>query len=211
MDLDAISYTTGALNENDSATTSLESLLYQAGYLTIQKANPSGSIVLGIPNREVRSALSFQFLRKVAEEGTDRFRAGHLDACGALAKGDLTRAIKLFRSSIAALPFSWMIRDEGAAKVAFLSFFYPMPQVRIATEEEMQSGKIDAVVEAPSGVYIFEFKYNQTAQIAHDQVLEKGYADPYRACGKPVFAIGLNYSSEGDKRGMDEAVVSQIG
>lgn len=208
-DLEDIPYTTAELNECDAVTMSFESLLYQAGYLTIKKAS-SSRITLGIPNREVRSSLSFQFLRGVIDRGTEGFRANHEDACEALSQGKLEQAIQLFRSSISGLPFSWLIHDEGASKIAFLSFFYPMPDARISTEKEISSGRIDAIIETQAGVYIFEFKYGKTAQIAHAQILDKGYAEPYRGRGKPVFAIGLNFSPEGEMRGIDEAVVSQI-
>ena len=41
---------------------------------------------------------------------------------------------------------------------------------------------------------IFEFKMNQPAKIAIDQIKEQGYAKPYLNIGKPITLIGLIFS-----------------
>lgn len=208
--LDGIVVSSESLEVCDSITMPLNSLLYQGGYLTIKDVDEVGTFILGVPNQEVRLSLTSQYLQGDIDWEADAYLSESAKAALALSKGDFLRAVELFRSAIADLPFSWLIRDEGAVKTAFLSFFYSMPTVRVSTEKEIQRGRLDAVVETQAGVYIFEFKYQQTAQVAHDQVIEKGYAEPYRAHGKPIFAIGLNYTPDGENRGIDEAVVSQL-
>jgi len=41
----------------DAKTLPVAALMYQGGYLTIKDVDPSGELVLGIPNREVRLAI----------------------------------------------------------------------------------------------------------------------------------------------------------
>jgi PD-(D/E)XK nuclease superfamily len=51
-------------------------------------------------------------------------------------------------------------------------------------------------------VYIFEFKFNKTAQSGLDQIKKQRYADKYRALGKQITGIGVNF--DGKEREMNE-------
>ncbi len=101
----------------------------------------------------------------------------------------LDEAIALFRAAVADCPYSWLVGDEGGAKVLFLSFFYPLPHIRLSTEEQMASGIIDAVYEGRDEVYIFEFKFDRSSQEAFNQIIERGYARPYLGTGKKAMAL----------------------
>lgn len=57
-------------------------------------------------------------------------------------------------------------------------------------------GRIDCVVETAKYVYIFEFKRDQSADDALNQIREKGYALPYQSDSRKIFLIGVNFSSE---------------
>lgn len=53
----------------------------------------------------------------------------------------------------------------------------------------------DAVVYIPDAVFVFELKYDGSAEEAIRQIDEKGYLIPYSADGKRLFKIGVNYDS----------------
>ena len=57
------------------------------------------------------------------------------------------------------------------------------------------TGRADCIVETPTGVYIFEFKLDGTADDALCQIEEKGYARPYEADSRPVHRVGVSFSS----------------
>jgi hypothetical protein len=57
-------------------------------------------------------------------------------------------------------------------------------------------GRIDLVMEFSDKLYIIEFKCNQSAQAALDQIREKGYADPYQGSGKKVILMGINFDTK---------------
>ena len=44
-------------------------------------------------------------------------------------------------------------------------------------------------------VFVFELKYDGSAEEAIKQIDEKGYLIPYSADGKRLFKIGVNYDS----------------
>ncbi len=199
------------LNFHDiDGTMSNESLLYQGGYLTIKDVKPSGVLRLGAPNREIKDYLVKGFLQKKIAKKEIKVRDKQIMAGMALAGGRLGEAIAYFRAAVADCPYSWLVGNEGGAKVLFLCFFYSMPHTRLATEEQMASGVIDAVYEGKDEVYIFEFKYNKSAQEAFDQIIEKGYARPYLGTGKKIYGIGLNFNPNENVRGIDEPIVKVI-
>ena len=50
--------------------------------------------------------------------------------------------------------------------------------------------------------YIFEFKYDKTAQDALRQIEEKGYAKPFAQDNRKLFKIGVDFSRK--KRCIDD-------
>ena len=70
------------------------------------------------------------------------------------------------------------------------------------------SGRGDLIATHPCGVYIFELKVDATAADALHQIHEKGYAEPYRARGLPIIAIGLAFDSK--TRQLTDAAVEKL-
>jgi len=51
-------------------------------------------------------------------------------------------------------------------------------------------------VQTATHVYIFEFKFNKTAQEAIEQIHERNYASKYQASGKLITAVGVNFNGK---------------
>jgi hypothetical protein len=68
--------------------------------------------------------------------------------------------------------------------------------VYIQSEVHTKRGRADAVVVLDEGVFIFEFKLDRTAEEALAQIKTRGYAESHRTGNKPVYLIGLNFSSK---------------
>ena len=64
------------------------------------------------------------------------------------------------------------------------------------SERRTSNGRIDCVIETPHYIYIMEFKLNGSAKEAMQQIKDKDYAAPYRAKGKQIICLGINFSSE---------------
>jgi hypothetical protein len=43
-------------------------------------------------------------------------------------------------------------------------------------------------------IYIFEFKFNKTADEAFQQIIERGYARKYKLSNKIIIGIGVNFN-----------------
>lgn len=63
-------------------------------------------------------------------------------------------------------------------------------------ENAQSDGRADIVAKHPAGVWIFELKVNEPVDSAMGQIRERGYDAPYRALGKPIWAIGLSFNRD---------------
>lgn len=64
----------------------------------------------------------------------------------------------------------------------------------VTPEIEMNTGRIDAVLECPNLIYIIEFKLsNSKAAVA--QILDKVYIKPYLNLNKPKYLLGFSFNT----------------
>lgn len=80
-----------------------------------------------------------------------------------------------------------------------------MLKARVSSEVKTARGRIDAVVETPQFVYVFEFKLRGTSEEALAQINEKDYAGRFASDPRKIFKIGCAF--DWDKRNLDQWVV----
>ncbi len=182
------------------------SMFYQSGYLTIKDfKNPY--FTLGVPNEEVRIDLNSLLLQYAAkEEDGEALR----DAVGfALQEADFDTFFAQVRALFAHLPYgSTEARVPEPAYQRILYVLLSACPFRVTAEDRQAQGRADIVVESDERVFIFELKIDKTAAEAIAQIKERGYAEPYRALGKPIHLIGLNFKSA--THTLDDAVVESL-
>ena len=66
----------------------------------------------------------------------------------------------------------------------------------MAVKRKYPEGRSDITLKMPKGIYVMELKYDDTVDAALDQINRKGYADKYTLDGRPVFKVGIAFSSE---------------
>ena len=176
-------------------------MLYQSGYFTIKGYDAEFDLYrLDFPNEEVRSGMVSLLASEYfsSENYSDSWIA---DVTRCLRRGDL-EAFKLqLTAFLANLSYRFLQkRDVRACERHFQYTFYLILQMlgkyNTYVEKETSQGRIDCVVECPNYVYIFEFKLNATADVALQQIEEKGYAMPYIADSRKLYKVGISFSSE---------------
>ena len=80
-----------------------------------------------------------------------------------------------------------------------------MVGAKVAAEEGSAFGYADAIIETKKFVWVFEFKFNRSANAAVRQIREKGYADAYKGDRRPVTLVGINFRAA--KRNIDEPAI----
>ena len=175
--------------------TSALPLLYQSGYLTIKKYNPiSKSYKLGYPNQEVKigmlRSLSPNYLSPVSIDNNGLVA----DFVEMLYDGDLEGAMVRLKAYLSSISNRLSNKNERDFQTVFYLIFNLMGAF-ILVEEDSAIGRADAVVHMPDAIYVFELKYDGSAEEAIQQIDDKGYLIPYSADGKRLFKIGVNYDS----------------
>ena len=188
-----------------------KSLMYQSGYLTIKGlsktevdeiGNPK--LILGAPNHEVRGAIRSGWFNSIVKVPATEFDALVDVAKRQVAEGDLRGLVgeSLYRI-YAKIPPEWKIRSEADVKRHF-RLFMEMLGAKVAVEEGSAFGYADAIIETKRFVWVFEFKFNRSANAAVRQIREKGYAAAYTGDRRPVTLVGINFRTA--KRNIDEPV-----
>ncbi len=172
-----------------------EALLFQTGYLTITDVD-NGIYTLDYPNQEVKSAFSKSLLFSLTAERTTTISSHVLQLPGYLIKKDFEAFFETMQAIFAVIPYDIESKRDEAY---FHTIFYLMMSASgLAAQSSILTckGRIDLVVESPETVYIIEFKCDQSAQTAIQQIQTRKYADRYRRSGKDIVLIGINFSSE---------------
>ncbi len=198
----------------DAETLPMVSLLYQGGYLTIKdvkRGDPTkdetDSYVLAPPNLEVREALFEGYLSQAMGLDEGPFNALVDKAKRQIASGDIAEVVETMLFSLyAQIPPDWRIKDEAEAK-RYFQLFFAMLGANPAPEFPSARGYADAVVERPSAVYVFEFKYDESSEAAIRQIRERGYADKWIGGDRPVTLVGINFNPK--KRNIDMPIIEK--
>ena len=184
------------LNSIDPASTDPIPVIYQSGYLTIKDYDKEFMYyTLGFPNEEVergfikylmpyyttvtRGKTAFEISRFVQEA-----RRGDYDAF-------LTR----LRSFYADIPYE-MQRDLEVHYQNVLFIVFRLLGFHAGVEYRTSNGRVDLVVKTDKYIYVMEFKLDGTAEEAMRQINDKGYAEPFKADGRQVVKLGINFSRE---------------
>ena len=75
-------------------------------------------------------------------------------------------------------------------------------RAEVNSEEQHSLGRPDSVVKTEKAIYVVEFKYGKSADVALAQCRERRYADAYSADGRRVVYVGVNYDPA--KRTVDD-------
>ena len=210
-DFEGCTATEDELDLCDALTLPAKALMYQSGYLTIKglsKTEVDGvgnpQLILGAPNHEVRGAVRDGWFDSILNVPATEFDALVDVAKRQVDAGDVDGLINetLYRI-YAKIPPEWRIRNEADVKRHF-RLFMEMLGAKVGAEEGSARGYADAIVETKKFVWVFEFKYQKSAQAAIRQIREKGYADQYKGDRRPVTLVGVNFRIA--KRNIDEPV-----
>ena len=180
------------------------SLMFQTGYLTIKARDPRPSYyILDYPNKEVRDSM-YQFLMDDLAPSIYRKDTGRvmLDLNEAFLTKNLKQVRKILESILADLPSEAYIKQTEGLYHGLVHIIFSYLGTFIQSEVHSSQGHADTVVETPTDVFLFEFKFNKTADAALTQIEENDYAGKYRASGKTITAIGVNFSEKA--RGVDD-------
>ncbi|MFW6258712.1 MAG: ATP-binding protein [Halochromatium sp.] len=182
-----------------------EALLWQTGYLTFAGQQRIGARIqyrLTYPNMEVQSALNDVLLRALMAEQAPAAEQALSRLYEILQAGDPEPLRAHLHSLFAAIPHHWydnapMAHYEGYWASVFYSHLAALG-LDVIAEDITHHGRIDLTLKLERQIWLFEFKVAERSPpgSALQQLKDKGYADKYRALGKPITLIGIAFSEQ---------------
>ena len=183
-------------------------LMVQTGYLTIKSSTVEGRVTdceLGYPNGEVEESMSKHLALGYSCLPDDDFGDIFRDVCEGLREGAPDMILEGLKCFFENIPYDLHVKYEKYYQSLFYSVFL-MLKARVASEVKTARGRIDAVVETPKFVYVFEFKLHGTSEEALAQINENGYADRFASDPRKLFKIGCAFDWE--KRNLGQWLVA---
>lgn len=195
------------------------SIMLQTGYLTFKKYVGDDEYIVNYPNKEVENAFAEMMLGEYLQEHPAHMPVTASDIRDAFRNNDIEGVIKIIKDMFKAVPYQFFYEDkeikdkEGHVKIlkkavnenfyhAVIYLIFKILGVKMNVEVSTQEGRIDAVVETDTHIYIFEFKKNRRAKVAIEQMKNKNYAAHYSLSKKQIYLIGVCFTQQ--KKGISD-------
>ena len=183
------------LNSVDIASTNPIPVIYQSGYLTIKGYDPDFELYrLGFPNREVKQGFLKYLMPYYANtvRGKSGFEISRL--VRSLREGDIEGFMERLQSFLSACPYELEPEQERHFQ-SVMFILTALCGYYVEIEEHTNKGRMDMTVKTKDYIYIFEFKFNKSAEEALAQIDEKGYAERFQSDGRSIVKVGVNFST----------------
>jgi Predicted AAA-ATPase/PD-(D/E)XK nuclease superfamily len=184
-------------------------VLFQTGYLTISGYDELFSnYTLSFPNMEVEEA----YLQRLADtyienqQSPAKWILAELNM--SLKTKDHTRLRNAINEAFIHIPYPLWEREHEKFYHAIIHLLFSLLGVYIHSEVHTKDGRADAIILYEDHVYCLEFKLNKSAELAVQQVKEKGYLNAYRNKASHFHIIGINFDSE--KRMVDGLIWEEV-
>ena len=188
------------LNSFDIENLNLEVILYQAGYLTIDKVEISvfdtPIYLLKVPNKEVRQSLSDYIITDVIQD--KNLLQKKTDIFISLLNKDLLSFENSLKSMFASIPYNNYTKNNISSYEGFYaSVVYIYLQslgLHIIGEDVTNKGRIDLTIIFKDVIYIIEFKVIENGgNTALAQIKEKKYFEKYLNQNKDIYLVGIEF------------------
>ncbi|NPA48409.1 MAG: hypothetical protein GXO20_00355, partial [Thermodesulfobacteria bacterium] len=180
-----------------------ETLLFQTGYLTIDRVEyllgKKRSYKLRYPNLEVKSAFSEHllsyFVQDLRAKTQNEIRLARL-----LEAGDIEGLMDVFRAFFASIPHDWYRKTELSGYEGFYaSIFYcyfAALGLDVRVEDATNYGRLDMAVLFDGRCFLFEFKVVELVPEgrALEQLKAKRYHEKYSESCRELYLIGVEFS-----------------
>ena len=176
----------------------IEPLLYYTGYLTIKSYDEESDIyTLGLPNMEVERSFFNSLAREFYGPTSSPTGFSYARFLADFRKRDTESVIERLKALFCSLPYA---NDKNAKLIErdFQNVIYLVFSILgeyIISEPHFSKGRADSILINNDYVYIFEFKIDQDAQTALQQINVKNYAGRFKMDGKRIIKVGVSFSS----------------
>jgi len=202
-DLENVCLSEADLGDFDINDITLETVLFQTGYLTIKQVEDFDGerlFYLTYPNREVKTSFNQYLLRDLTHTTPNSITRNRFQIHKALQAADFEMLKQGFQAIFASIPNDWYRKNkianyEGYYASIVYSCFCALGLTVIA-EDTTNHGRIDLTVMQNNKVFIIEFKVlkeGEKAGSALAQIKAKNYQQKYLASDNLIFLVGMEF------------------
>ncbi|MDZ7881360.1 MAG: AAA family ATPase [Saprospiraceae bacterium] len=201
------------------------SIMLQTGYLTFKEHIVDNIYKIYYPNKEVENAFSKLVLEGYTDTQQGRLAVTILDIQQAFKRNDTEKVMAILTGMFKTLPVQFFSEDiekkdkQGTVKIikkavnenfyhAIIYLVFNILGIKMPVEVSTNEGRIDAVVETDTHIYIFEFKKNRKPEVAIEQMKAKNYAAHYSLSKKQIVLVGVCFTMQ--KRGISGYLVDVL-
>jgi len=189
------------LESFDIENLSLETVMFQSGYLTIKKQEYFGSnliYTLAFPNLEVKKSFNDYILNNYFIRARDKAKV-HINLYRQLFSANLNDLEKTFKALFASIAYNNFTNNkieayEGFYASVLYAYFAGAGFEKIVAEDVTNDGRIDLSVFIANKIYIFEFKVNEKGAL--EQIKEKAYFNKYLSSERDIYIVGVEFDSK---------------
>lgn len=203
LDMENIYLTEADLGSFDIGEITLETLLFQTGYLTIERVEEFDGdklFYLTYPNREVKASLNQYLLRDLTHTTPSDITRNRFQVHKALSEMNFELLEQAFSAIFASIPNDWYRKNkiaeyEGYYASIVYSCFCAL-NLTVIAEDTTNHGRIDLTVIQKDKIFIIEFKVvdeNSKRGTALAQIKAKNYQQKYLNVDKKIFLIGMEF------------------
>lgn len=183
-------------------------VLYQSGYLTIKEYDKCRRLYrLSFPHEEVRQGFSETLVRYYAANNLCDFDdivlayADHI-----LVDEDMKAFLPYLKIFYDKFPYTIINNNERHYQAIMFTIF-SMLGANVEVENTTPDGRIDMVLKTEKNIYIFEQKYNKSADVAMKQIEKKDYTKIFAGDSRNIIKVGLKFSD--DRRSLEDWKVTE--
>ena len=199
-DFEEIEIGADGLSSYDIQKLEIIPLMFQTGYLTMKSYNEINRFyTLGYPNSEVRFSY-LQVLMSAYTQTDAGFGVVYVDKIRQyLERGEIDRVESILNTIFKSLPYELWQKENEHFYHAIIHLTFTLLGVYVQSEVQTSDGRMDALIRLKDYIYCIEFKLDESADKAIQQIKDKGYLVPFTHEGKKLIAIGINFSKENKK------------
>ncbi|SFC09378.1 PD-(D/E)XK nuclease superfamily protein [Parapedobacter composti] len=185
-------------------------ILFQTGYLTVKDYDAKTRIyTLDFPNLEVRESMQVFLLSAYSYETSGKVRPNVLRLLQAFRAGDIKQVMTLVDTLFSHIPNTLWAGAKEQFYHAIIQNTFGLLDVMMESDRNYAATRPDITVFTPTHIYVLEFKLDQPAETALNQIIEKDYFRPFQSDGRKKVAIGVRFSSE--KKAVEAYLVRDVG
>ncbi|MEM6321914.1 MAG: ATP-binding protein [Bacteroidota bacterium] len=184
-------------------------LLFQTGYLTIKATETRRNrtkYYLGYPNEEVRLSLTYNLVEAFTFKRSSTVSEALVRMEEGLEDGEVGKFVEQLTILLSDISYHLLPRKKHKKQTAFevwegyfQTIIYLVTSFmgfHVQSEITKHKGRLDLFVETDDYIYLMEFKLDEPAKNALEQIKNREYAAAYKNTPKTLYLVGINFSKE---------------